>query len=107
MDATLQRLLEAEMQAEKIQREAEEQREQVIQDAMQEAKAAEARFEASLPDMYTSYQEKAESRAEQTIAELKRRFDERHTQLWEYADAREDKALDAAFEILIDPDIDE
>ena len=43
---------------------------------------------------------KAEERAEQTVAELKRRYDERHALLRDMAEQREDEALEAAFEVL-------
>ena len=106
MEKTLQRLLDAEMQAEQIHLKAVEAREQVIQEALREARAEEEHFEARLPELHGSFLEKANQRAEQTIAELKRRYDERHAQLRKYAEAREDEALDAAFAVLIDPDAD-
>ncbi|PUB89529.1 MAG: ATPase, partial [gamma proteobacterium symbiont of Ctena orbiculata] len=74
---------------------------------LQEAKTKEEHFEARIPELHQSFMEKAESRAEQTIAELKKRFNERHAQLREYAEAREDDALEAAFAALIDPRADE
>jgi vacuolar-type H+-ATPase subunit H len=103
MEKTLQRLLDAEMKAEQIHQKATADREQVIQEAMREARAEEERFETRLPELHNSFLEKANQRAEQTIAELKRRYDERHAQLRKYAESREDEALDAAFAVLIDP----
>ena len=47
-----------------------------------------------------------EARAEQTNNELKRRYDERHTQIRNLAEAREEEALTAAFALLIDPEAD-
>ncbi|MCG7945020.1 MAG: ATPase, partial [Candidatus Thiodiazotropha taylori] len=90
-----------------IHNKAEEQRERIIQEALQEAKTKEQHFESRIPELHNSFMEKAESRAEQTIAELKKRFDERHAQLREYAEAREEDALDAAFAVLIDTKADE
>ncbi|MEJ2404525.1 MAG: ATPase [Candidatus Thiodiazotropha sp.] len=107
MEESLQRLLDAETKAQQIHKKADAQRERMIQEALQEAKAKESRFETRIPELHRSFMEKAESRAEQTIAELKKRFNERHAQLREYAEVREQDALDAAFAVLIDPDADE
>jgi vacuolar-type H+-ATPase subunit H len=107
MDDTLQRLLDAELRAEKIAQQAEAERERIIQGALFEARAEEDRFEARIPDLHASFIEKAQARAEQTVAELKRRYDERHTNLRTLADEREDDALEAAFALLIDADSDE
>ncbi|MGD8206640.1 MAG: ATPase [Thiohalocapsa sp.] len=103
MDDTLKRLLDAEMRAERLAREAEEEQERVIQAAMQEARTEDERFTARVPDLHRSFIRKSEERAEQTIAELKRRYDERHVQLRNLAEEREQEALQAAFELLIDP----
>ena len=46
---------------------------------------------------------KAEERADQNIAELHRRYDERHRQLRDQAEQQEDEALEAAFQVLLDP----
>ena len=101
MDDTLQRLLDAEMRAEKIAQQAEAERENVIQGALMEARAEEERFTSRIPDLHRSFIRKAEGRAEQTIAELKRRYDERHQLLRDTAEQREEEALEAAFELLI------
>jgi len=101
MDDTLKRLLEAEMRAEKIAQLAEAEQENIIQGALMEARAEEDRFRSRIPDLHRSFINKAEERAEQTIAELKRRYDERHVQLRDLAEQREDEALEAAFEVLI------
>jgi vacuolar-type H+-ATPase subunit H len=103
MDETLKRLLEAETRAEKIAQDAEQEQERIIQAAMQEARSEDERFTARVPDLHRSFIHKAEERAEQTIAELKRRYDERHVQLRNMAEQREQEALDAAFALLIDP----
>jgi len=106
MDDTLQRLLDAEMRAEKIARQAEAARENIIQGALLEARAEDERFESRIPELHSSFINKAKTRAEQTVAELKRRYDERHAQLRNMAEEREDTALDAAFALLIDPSAD-
>ncbi|EIC22401.1 hypothetical protein [Thiorhodovibrio frisius] len=102
MDDTLKRLLDAEVRAEKIAQEAEQGQERVIQQAMQDARVAEERFRASIPELHLSQIDKADERAGQTVAELRRRYDERHIQLRDMAEQREDQALDAAFALLID-----
>ncbi len=107
MEKTLQRLLDAEMKAEQIHQKANEERERILHDAQLEATAEEQRFEARLPELRNSFQEKALQRAHQTIAELKRRYDERHAELRKYAETREEEALDAAFALLIDPRADD
>jgi vacuolar-type H+-ATPase subunit H len=101
MDDTLQRLLDAEMRAEKIAQQAEAERENVLQRALMEARAEEERFTSRIPDLHRAFIRKAEERADQTVAELKRRYDERHLLLRDTAEQREEEALDAAFELLI------
>ncbi len=104
MDDTLQRLLDAELRAEKIAQQAEDEQERIIQKAIGDAKAENDRFTARIPDLHRSFIAKAEERADQKIAELRRRYDERHVQLRDQADQREDEALEAAFALLIDPE---
>jgi hypothetical protein len=102
MDDTLQRLLAAEMRAEKIAQQAEQDQERVIHKALSDAKAENDRFTARIPDLHRSFIAKAEERADQNIAELRRRYDERHIQLRDQAEQREDEAVAAAFQVLID-----
>jgi V/A-type H+-transporting ATPase subunit G/H len=106
MDETLQRLLDAEKKAEGIVQKADEERERIIQGALREAHAEEERFEARIPELHSAFIEKAEQRATQTNSELKKRYDEHHLQLRTTAEEREAEALDAAFDLLIDPDAD-
>ena len=105
MDDTLQRLLDAEVRAEKIAQQAEAEQERVIQAAFKEARAEDERFTARIPELHRGYIVKAQERAEQTVAELKRRYDERHVQLRNMAEERADEALDAAFQVLISPNV--
>ncbi|WP_428609672.1 ATPase [Sedimenticola sp.] len=106
MDQTLQRLLDAERKAEAIVRQADEERDRIIQGALQEAHAEEERFEARIPELHRSFIEKAEQRANQTNNELKKRYDEHHVQLRNLAEKHENDALEAAFQLLTDPEID-
>lgn len=103
VDDTLKRLLDAEMRAEKLAQDAEAEQERLIQEAMREARSEDERFTARVPEMHRAFIGKAEERAEQTVAELKRRYDERHVQLRNMAEQREQDALEASFALLIDP----
>jgi vacuolar-type H+-ATPase subunit H len=105
VDDTLQRLLDAEVRAEKLAQQAEAEQEQIIQAALQEARADDERFVARIPDLHRGYIVKAQERAEQTVAELKRRYDERHVQLRNQAEQREEEALAAAFQVLVSPEL--
>ena len=105
VDDTLQRLLDAEVRAEKLAQQAEAEQEQIIQAALQEARADDERFVARIPDLHRGYIVKAQERAEQTVAELKRRYDERHVQLRNQAELREEEALAAAFQVLVSPEL--
>ncbi|NEV61852.1 ATPase [Thiorhodococcus minor] len=101
MDDTLKRLLDAEMRAERLAKQAEEEQDRVLKKAVADAKAENERFTARIPDLHRAFIGKAEERAEQNIAELRRRYDERHVQLRDQAEQREDEALEAAFQVLI------
>jgi V/A-type H+/Na+-transporting ATPase subunit G/H len=105
VDDTLQRLLDAEVRAEKIAQQAEAEQEQVIQGALHEARAEDDRFTARIPDLHRAYISKAQERADQTVAELRRRYEERHVQLRNQAEQREEEALAAAFQVLISPEL--
>ena len=105
MDDTLKRLLDAELRAEKLASDAEQEQERIIQAAIREASSGDERFTARIPDLHCAFIQKAEERAEQTVAELKRRYDERHVQLREMAEEHEQDALKGAFALLIDPSL--
>jgi vacuolar-type H+-ATPase subunit H len=102
MDDILKRLLDAEVRAETLAQQAERDQERLIQEAIQEARAEEERFRSQIPELHRGYTRKAEERAEQTIAELRRRYDERHVRLRDTAEEHEEDALKAAFALLID-----
>lgn len=103
MDDTLKHLLDAELRAETLAEEAEREQERRIQEAIAEARLEDERFTARVPELHRAAIRKAEERAEQTIAELSRRYNDRHAQLRELAMHREDAALADAFELLRDP----
>jgi V/A-type H+/Na+-transporting ATPase subunit G/H len=102
MDDTLQRLLDAEVKAETLAREAEEAHELSIREAVTEARDLDEAFTARIPEIRQAWTHRAEERAAKTIAEVERRYDERHERLRDMAEDREDEALAAAFQVLID-----
>ncbi|KOR30354.1 ATPase [Achromatium sp. WMS2] len=102
MDDTLQRLLDTELRAEKIAKQSEAELDRIIKEAMASAQADAERFETNIPALYASFVEKAEVRAEQAIADMKRRYDERHVQLRARAEQAEIGVLEAAFSFIID-----
>jgi vacuolar-type H+-ATPase subunit H len=103
MDDVLQRLLEAERRAEEIARQASQDKEHRIEQALADARQEDAQFEARLPELRQAFVQKAQQRAEQTIGELRKRHDERHSQVRQLADQNEATALRAAFQLLTDP----
>ncbi len=102
MDDTLKRLIEAESRAEQMVQEAKLKREEVTRKALDEARHAEQRFADRVPELHASFLEKAEARAEQTIHELQRRYDERNKALRAMAETREQEAIEAALQRLLD-----
>lgn len=104
MEDTLKRLLAAEQQASEITRQAEQEADDIVQAALNEAKVQQERFDQRLPQLRSSHMEKAGQRAEQTIKEIERRYDERITALRAAAENHEEEALDAAFAHLLSPD---
>lgn len=102
MEDVLKRLLEAEARAEAVVAEATAKRDQIIRQATEEVRAAELRFQERIPEIKGSFSGKAEERAQQAIAELKRRYDERHKSLRILAERQTREAVDAAVAILLD-----
>jgi vacuolar-type H+-ATPase subunit H len=103
MEDTLKRLLAAEQRASEITRDAEQQAEDIVQAALEEARTQQERFDARLPQLRASHLDKAGERAQQTVKEIDRRFSERITHLREAAELHEDDALEAAFAYLLNP----
>lgn len=104
MDDTLKRLLAAENTASDLVKKAQADSERLIQTALHEAHQQEERFHARVPELQASFLEKADQRAQQTVAEMERRFEERLAHLRDAAEANEDSALDAAFRRLLGND---
>ena len=105
MEEALRLLLETEQRAEEIARKADREREHLIPEALQEARRDEAQFEARIPEMHGAFVEKAETRAKQTVNELRKRYDERHSKLRQQAEERETEAVQAALSLMIDPQL--
>lgn len=101
MDDTLQRLLDTELRAEKVAKHAETELDRIIKEAMASAQADAERFEADIPALHASFLEKAELRATQAVAEMKRRYDDRNLLLRARAEQAEGGVLDTAFAFLL------
>ena len=104
MEDELQRLLDTELQAEALVKEAEGKRERMIRQALDDVRTAEQQFEARLPELHASFTQKAEERATQAIAEQARRYEERSSQLRALAQQHEQEAIQAAQALLLDPE---
>jgi len=100
MEDTLKRLLDAEVRAEQEVDEAKAARTKLVKHTLDSVHAEEQQFEARLPELHADFLAKAETRAQQTIGELKRRYEERTAQLRDLAHEHEQDALNAALRIL-------
>jgi len=104
MDDTLKRLLDAEMKAESLVTQAIEEREALTRQALNEARLAEDRLAARIPEIRSSFLDKTRQRAEQNVTEMQRRFDERAQALRSMADESREDAITAAIQIILDPE---
>ncbi len=103
MTEPLHRLLEAEARAQAIIDEARQAQQRMIEEALAAARHAEARFEASRPELRAPYLKEAQDRADQATAELTRKVGERQRTLRELASRHESEAVEAALALLLDP----
>ncbi|MBP7712325.1 MAG: ATPase [Gammaproteobacteria bacterium] len=101
MDDTLKRLLDTELRAGEAVQEAKGKREEITHQSLEEARRAEQRFHARVGELHATSLEKAKVRADQSIAELRRRYDERGKELRQGAEARENDAIEAALSVLL------
>ncbi len=101
MGDSLKDLLEAEAEAEAIVTAGEEERDKIIQKALDDALDMERQFKDRLPEMQQSFIDKAQERAAQTIAEMKLRYDERNKTLRELAGKHEKEALERAIALIL------
>jgi V/A-type H+-transporting ATPase subunit G/H len=103
MEDALKRLLDAEARAESIIEEADRERERRINQTLEEAREAEARFESGRESIRTPFLKEAEARAEQAVAELAHKYEERQKALRDMATRHEEEAVAAALGLLLDP----
>ncbi len=101
MDDTLRRLLEAEQKADALVNKAQADRDRIVEKALEEIKAADDRFRARIPELRESFQNKAEERAAQAIAEVRRRYSERRHELDEEIDRRRDQSVSRGLDALL------
>lgn len=102
MEDVLKRLLDAEVKAEAMVKDAEAEYERVMLATREEIKAAESRYATQIPALHSAALKSAQERATQTIAELKRRYEERQREQHTIAGDRSAEALNAALELLLD-----
>lgn len=100
----LERLLEAERKAEAVVENAKTEQSRIVEEAHREARSIEQSFEARVPEIRALWLKKAEDRAEQTVRELGRRFQERQKELRRLAEGHEDEAIRAVVALLTSPD---
>jgi V/A-type H+-transporting ATPase subunit G/H len=103
VDDQLQRLLEAEARAQAVIDDASQQRDHMIEEALATVRDAEARFEAGKAELRAPFLNEAQGHAEQAVAELTRKHEERQRTLRELASRHETEAVEAALTLLLDP----
>lgn len=103
MDDQLQRLLDAEARAQAVIDDASQQRDRMIEEALATVRDAEARFEAGKAELRAPFLNEAQGHAEQAVAELTRKHEERQRTLRELASRHETEAVEAALTLLLDP----
>lgn len=101
MDNSLKDLLEAEKKAEIIVQRGEQQSAEISRKALADAHAIEQQFIDRIPEMHQSFRDKALEKAEQTIAEIKLRYDERNKELRELAQQHADEAVEQAIHLIL------
>jgi len=101
MDESIYDLLKVEQEAEQIVLNGEKEREAIRQKALDDANATIKQFNDRLPEMHQSFLDKAQERADQSIAELKLRYNERNQELRALAEEHEQEALNEAIKHLL------
>jgi V/A-type H+-transporting ATPase subunit G/H len=105
MEDPLKRLLEAEARAQSIIDAASAERQRILDEALAASREAEVRFEAGRVDLRAPFLREAHGRADQAVAELARKYEERQRNLREMASRHEQEAVDAALNLLLDPTV--
>jgi hypothetical protein len=77
----------------------------MVEDTLAAVRDAEARFEAGRAGLRAPYLNEARGRADQTVAELARKYGERQRMLRDLASRHESEAVDAALALLLDPSV--
>lgn len=103
MEDPLKRLLDAEARAQGIIEAASQERQRLLDAALVGVHEAESRFEAGRVELRAPFLKEAQGRAEQTVAELTRKYDERQRNLRDMASRHEQEAVEAALALLLDP----
>ena len=101
-DNMLQRLLDAEMRAQQIIDAASHERQRIIDAAFQASRDADARFVANRAALREPYLHEANTRAQQHLIELKRRYAERQKTLRDLAARHETEAVQAGLQFVLD-----
>lgn len=104
MDDSLKRLLDAEARAREIIEAASRERQDMLDEALAGANEAQKRFEAGRTELRAPFLTEARNRAEQSVVELGRKYEERQKGLREMASRHEQEAVRAALEWVLDPE---
>ena len=99
-DETLKRLLNAEIEAERIVARADEERQAIIEQAKRDARAEQQQYADRIADLRASFRAQAEQRAQQTITAMRRRFQEQELALRSSAKLHEQLAMDEALAVI-------
>lgn len=105
MEDSLKRLLEAEARAQAIIEAASMERQRLVDEALAAAREAEVRFESGRAELRAPFVREAHGRADQAVAELARKYEERQRGLRDMATRHEQEAVDAALNLLLDPTV--
>jgi vacuolar-type H+-ATPase subunit H len=103
MKEMIDRLLDAEAQAEATVEEARRQRQVLINEAQEKAVLAEQQFESNRDHLRAPFLKEAESRANEVVAELNRKYLERQHSIRELAAQHESEAVVACVALILDP----
>ena len=105
MEEILNRLIDAELKAEVMVKQADKDCKTIVHQAVLKTRLNEKRFEATIPELHRSILRAGKKRAEQTIAELKQLHREQIKTLTRNARSREQEAIDAAFALLLESEL--
>jgi len=103
MEESLKYLLDAERRAQALVDKALVERDKLLEEALTDIRSAEERFKARIPGIQESFIDKARERADQTNAEVLRRYVERLEKLEKEIDERKERAVREALNLLLDP----